>query len=292
MKSRAEAPIPRLLALLLLLAVSACSLGPRPGSLASRKPVADSPVKIGKPYQVQGQWYYPADEPGYDEVGLASWYGDAFHGGPTANGEIFDMNMVGAAHKTLPLPSYVEVTALDTGRTIVVRLNDRGPFVANRIIDLSRRAAQLLGVDRQGVARVRVRRVQPPEGDRALLRSGRPASLRPDASAAELAELDRRFRRLGAPQQAAAAPPAPPTMLAARAPLALDGWFLQLGAFGDPVRAEALAAAIGGSVEGGGSLFRVRTGPYFDEESASAALARLQAQGYQDAKLIRPGAGN
>ena len=111
----------------------------------------------------------------------------------TANGEVFDMDRVGAAYKTLPLPCYVEVTALDSGRTIVVRINDRGPFVTNRIIDLSRRSAQLLGIERTGVSRVRVRRVYPSEADRLELRWGRPASPRPYASGAELAMLNQRF---------------------------------------------------------------------------------------------------
>lgn len=288
MRSSTEGLTLRLLPLLATLMLAACSVGPRPGGI-SRAPVSDTPVKIGKPYQVQGQWYYPADDPGYDVVGLASWYGDAFHGAPTANGERFDMDRVGAAHKTLPLPSYVEVTALDTGRTILVRVNDRGPFVTNRIIDLSRRSAQLLGIDRQGVARVRVRRVAPPEADRAALRAGRPASARSDAPPALLAELDARYRA-----QAITTPPAAPqpVELAARPQLLLDGWFIQLGAFGDAARAQSLAAAVDGSADGAGGIYRVRVGPYFDEESAAAALARLQSQGYQDAKLIRPQAGN
>jgi len=166
-------------------------------------------MKVGKPYQVAGITYYPADDQTYDQVGLASWYGGQFHGGPTANGELFDMDRVGAAHKTLPLPCYVEVTALDTGRTVLVRINDRGPFVANRIIDLSRRTAQLLGIERTGVSRVRVRRVYPSDEDRLALRSGRPASERPYATSGELALLNQRFA-VRAPD-----PVAPPRIAAA-----------------------------------------------------------------------------
>jgi rare lipoprotein A (peptidoglycan hydrolase) len=116
---------------------------------------------IGAPYRVAGVWYRPAEQPGYDEVGVASWYGSEFHGRPTADGERFDMYATSAAHTTLPLPSIVEVTNLENGRSIRVRLNDRGPFKPGRIIDLSRSAAQQLGYLDKGLARVRVRYVGP-----------------------------------------------------------------------------------------------------------------------------------
>ena len=112
--------------------------------------------KIGTPYQVDGKWYYPAEDYAYVQEGIASWYGQDFHGKKTANGEKYDMNAVTAAHPTLPLPSVVRVTNLDNGRQLSVRVNDRGPFHSSRIIDLSRRAAQLLGFYEVGTARVRV----------------------------------------------------------------------------------------------------------------------------------------
>ena len=115
--------------------------------------------KVGKPYQVAGQWYYPRVDYAYREKGLASWYGPNFHGKPTANGEIFDMNKVSAAHKTLPLPSVVRVTNLENGRSLVVRVNDRGPFIRGRIIDVSKKAAELLGFTEQGTALVEVQLV-------------------------------------------------------------------------------------------------------------------------------------
>lgn len=117
--------------------------------------------KVGAPYQVNGIWYVPKEDPTYDHVGVASWYGDEFHQKATANGEVFDMNAVTGAHTTLPLPSLVEVTNLDNGRKLVVRVNDRGPFVGDRIIDLSHEAARQLGYDRAGLAKVRVRYVGP-----------------------------------------------------------------------------------------------------------------------------------
>jgi rare lipoprotein A len=172
------------LGLSLLLAVAACA-GP------SHRLVPDTPVKIGKPYQVRGQTYVPFDDAHYDETGLASWYGPQGQHGTTANGERFDGRRVGAAHKTLPLPCYVEVTALATGRRIIVRINDRGPFVAGRIIDLSYGAAELLGIVRSGTAKVRVRRIYPDESVRRALRSGRPGVALPSVSQIDAAAPDR-----------------------------------------------------------------------------------------------------
>jgi len=124
--------------------------------------------KVGKPYRVAGQWYYPRVDYAYQEKGLASWYGPNFHGKPTANGEIFDMHKVSAAHKTLPLPSVVRVTNLENGRSLVVRVNDRGPFIRGRIIDLSHKAAQLLAFVDQGTALVEVRLIVEPSRQAAL----------------------------------------------------------------------------------------------------------------------------
>jgi rare lipoprotein A len=114
-------------------------------------------VKVGKPYQVAGNWYYPSGGQGYDEEGIASWYGSDFDGKSTANGEIYNMDRLSAAHPTLPMPCYVSVTNEENGRTLIVRVNDRGPYKAGRIIDLSQRAARLLGVTRSGTAAVRVK---------------------------------------------------------------------------------------------------------------------------------------
>jgi rare lipoprotein A len=124
--------------------------------------------KIGSPYKIAGVRYVPAYEPDYDEVGVASWYGDEFHGRSTANGERFDMYVASAAHTTLPLPSIVEVTNLENGRSIRVRLNDRGPFKNGRIIDLSRNAAKELGYMNKGLAKVRVRYIGPAKLDGSL----------------------------------------------------------------------------------------------------------------------------
>lgn len=114
---------------------------------------------VGKPYQIKGKWYYPKLEPNYDKRGLASWYGPNFHGRLTANGEIYDQYHLSAAHPTFPLPSYARVTNEANGRSVIVRVNDRGPFAPGRIVDLSSKAADMLGTKEQGVAPVRVQYV-------------------------------------------------------------------------------------------------------------------------------------
>jgi rare lipoprotein A len=119
-------------------------------------PKGNGRYHVGKPYVIAGVTYVPQENPDYRAEGIASWYGDAFHGRLTSNGEIFDMRTITAAHPTLPLPSYVRVTNLSNGRSLIVRVNDRGPFHANRVIDVSVRAADLLGFKSQGTARVRV----------------------------------------------------------------------------------------------------------------------------------------
>ena len=129
---------------------------PRVAPLGMPIPKGGGYRKIGKPYAIKGVTYVPRHEPHYDRVGIASWYGKDFHGRLTANGEVYDMNALTAAHPTLPLPSFVRVTNTLTGRSVVVRVNDRGPFARGRIIDLSNRAARELGFERRGTARVRV----------------------------------------------------------------------------------------------------------------------------------------
>ena len=138
--------------------LTACVSMPRPLPLAT--PHATGTMK---PYEVGGHWYYPAEQPHYNEVGLASWYGygDGYGCRVTADGEMMDPGALTAAHKTLPLPSMVEVTNLETGKKITVRVNDRGPFVAGRIIDLSRAAAEKLGIYDHGTAKVRVKYLGP-----------------------------------------------------------------------------------------------------------------------------------
>jgi rare lipoprotein A len=172
------------------LALAACAGGPSPTAgvgTEGRPSPRYSGYKVGKPYQVRGVWYYPKDQPNYDEIGIASWYGYQFHNQYTADGEVFDMNLPSAAHKTLPLPSLVEVTNLANGKKLIVRVNDRGPFVDGRIIDMSKEAAAELGFVTAGVTRVRVRYVgRAPDpggmGARQQIASARPTSTAPSAA--------------------------------------------------------------------------------------------------------------
>jgi len=176
-------------AIALLSALAACGGG------AKFRTVSDVPVRVGPPYKVRGVTYTPASQPGYDVLGYATWYGNE-SGNQVANGERFRPGWITAAHKTLPLPSYVEVTSLDTGRRIVVRVNDRGPYGESaRVIDLSRGAAEALGIRSQGKAAVRVRVVEPPEKDRAALRKGKAATELSPVSPATLANLQSQFER-------------------------------------------------------------------------------------------------
>lgn len=129
-----------------------------PHSTANKAPASGQPstFKVGKPYNVGGKWYTPKESYNYEETGIASWYGPNFHGKKTANGEVFDKNELTAAHRTLQMPSFVRVTNLENGRSIVVRVNDRGPFKRSRVIDLSSKAADLLDMKGKGTAKVKL----------------------------------------------------------------------------------------------------------------------------------------
>ncbi len=276
--------------------------------------VTDDVVKIGNPYTVGSATYTPVDSAMYDEVGYASYYGREMAGQATANGEIFKPEGASAAHKTLPMPSYVEVTALDTGRTILVRVNDRGPFANDRLIDLSEGAARQLGLGMQGVAGVRVRRVNPPEQEKSVLRQGMIAAERIETPGSLLkvlreklakqprpstviqkpapmtgkpmpvetpsASSDGRFIREGANKPAGKAAPIPPKS-------AVSGNYIaQIAAFSSRSRADALARKVGGTVAASadGSVYRVRFGPYATEGEASAAARQ---KGYPQARIYR-----
>src|SRR3979490_1686318 len=158
------------------------SSSPRVVAFGEPGPKGGGTYRVGKPYTVAGRVYVPEEDPSYREEGLASWYGDDFHGRLTANGEVFDMASLSAAHPTLPMPCYARVTNLSNGKSLIVRINDRGPYRGNRLIDVSNKSAELLEFKGNGVARVRVEYVAraPLEGsdDRQLiatLRTGMPA---------------------------------------------------------------------------------------------------------------------
>ena len=258
--------------------------------------VSDSPVKIGDPFIIDGVTHTPRDVIDYDDVGYASWYGAEFAGRATANGEVFNPAHFSAAHKTLPLPSYVEVTSLENGRTILVRVNDRGPMDNRRLIDLSEAAARQLGIADQPAA-VRVRRVNPPLSEREQLRAGLPVPERLATLASLLAVLRAKAAALppatSVPAVAVAAPkPIAPTMVPDPAneppkPAATGNFMVQVAAFSTRERADAAAAKLGGTVSAAGNLWRVRMGPFADEAAAQNALANAKAQGFSDARVMR-----
>lgn len=239
---------------------------------------AKGTYKVGKPYQVFGVWYEPKEDPNYDSVGTASWYGPGFQGLRTANGEIFDMNELTAAHTTLPMPSFVRVTNLGNGRALVLRVNDRGPFVDHRIIDVSRRAAQLLGFIGQGTAKVRVQAIPGPEDETGI------------EVAAESAEAEVVNTEFAAVEASAA----DTSSLAASAAQGLLKVFVQAGAFADPSNAESTRlrvasfgdAAVSAIQADVGRLYRVRLGPYASREEAALVLSRVWTIGLTGARLV------
>src|SRR5271170_4765904 len=154
---RALAPV-----VMIGLLLAGCGSQPRIGTYTSTGHyAAGHPLyRVGEPYKIKGVWYYPAVDYNYDRTGVASWYGEQFDGRYTANGEIFDLNQLTAAHTTLPMPSIVQVTNLENNRSLQLRVNDRGPFVGGRLIDVSRRSAQLLGFETKGTTPVRAQIVK------------------------------------------------------------------------------------------------------------------------------------
>ncbi|HMP46672.1 MAG TPA: septal ring lytic transglycosylase RlpA family protein [Sphingopyxis sp.] len=288
-----------------------------PAPASAGPAVADGSPKLGAPFTVGGVTYTPADVADYDDVGYASWYGEELAGSPTAIGEPFNPGGISAAHKTLPLPSYVEVTALDTGRTILVRVNDRGPMANDRLIDLSRGAAEQLGLS-GGVAAVRVRRTNPPMAERAQLRAGgivAPRLATPDNLLVLLRrKLDGKPVPAGmatataskptpsapspggdrfivegpgaAPPKSAATPTPKPAPAPAK-PAATGNYIVQVAAFSSEARANAAAKSVGGTVSKAGNLWRVRMGPFASEAEALSAVGTAKAKGFRDAQVQR-----
>jgi rare lipoprotein A len=245
--------------------------------------------KVGKPYQVAGRWYHPTYDPDYDETGTASWYGSQFHGRPTANGEVFDRDELSAAHPTLPLPSIVKVTNLANGRSMVLRVNDRGPFVDDRIIDLSQAAARELGYERKGTTPVRVqfiRLASDARGPRPVpvaRREVAPASIsRPTAAAP--------------PERRTVAPPQPAAVAIVAPSARCEGRFIQVGAYREPERAHQAAFRLLGlswpvtlEQDQTDRLTRIRVGPIDDRDDVLAALRWLKREGHARAYLVGPG---
>ncbi len=265
-------------------------------SVSTSKAVTYAEPYAGPPYQVDGKWYVPTHEPNYDEVGIASWYGPTFHGKASASGEVFDENAMTAAHPTLPIPSLVRVTNLENGRSVVVRLNDRGPFVDDRIIDLSRAAGKALDMHAKGTARVRVQYVGPapvePNAAPVQQVEVRPVAPTPVKFSMPVLEIASEPLPDLVPAQApqlAVAPPAP----AAKS----DAFFVQAGSFADLGNAHAALAKVkfagpASVVEAevkGTTFYRVMVGPWASRGQAEQAQDRLIESGTRSIVVAKVG---
>ena len=267
--------------------------------------VAKPHYKLGSPYQVNHVWHYPSYDPNYDRTGVASWYGPAFHGRPTANGERFDMNGVTAAHPTLPLPSRVRVTNLENGRQLELRVNDRGPFVNGRIIDLSRRAAQLLGFKRQGLTKVRVQylgldRLEPPAAPRPADQPVVVAAVSPDvplkprwtkpSNGTVVLPPERPVRRV-----ASASPPQTPKRETAS--VTSRRLLVEAAVLNGRDDADRLGEMVGtlGTVaveperRNGRVVYAVRIGPVDTDDEAAFILAELNRAGFTGSHIVAAG---
>ncbi|MEO6717819.1 MAG: SPOR domain-containing protein [Novosphingobium sp.] len=282
-----------------------------PHPIGVNGPSADYPIVVGNPFTIDGTTYSPSDRLNYDEVGYAAAGGEGGEG-------------VTIAHKTLPLPSYAEVTALDSGKTVLVRVERRGPMVNDRLVEFSPGAATQLGLTGATKAAIRIRRVNPPEMERAMLRGGRQASARMDTPPSLLTVLKRRLDpslvtppaplpdsspsasptptptavpKLRPTPTAAPAPrptpkprvvrtPAPsPSPSASPAPATGGSFLVQVGSFANTANATAVSGKVGGSLRSNGRISRVVMGPFATRAQAEAALARARAAGYRDAQI-------
>ena len=250
--------------LVISLVLGACTFGvpvvERDGAQAPSKRSSAKKSKLGNPssYVVHGKRYYVLDSAdGFVQRGIASWYGIKFHGRKTSSGETYNMHDMTAAHKTLPLPVYVHVKNLDNGRSAVVWVNDRGPFISGRIIDLSYAAAKKLGVKGPGTANVEISVVQKGQT--------RPSSV---------------VRAIPLTEQAAKDVPL----------------FIQMGSFSSQVNASNMVRVLHAANESSarisqlqtdtGLFYRVRVGPLFDIDEANAIVKRLKGKGFQTARIV------
>ncbi|MFM2042181.1 MAG: rare lipoprotein [Pseudomonadota bacterium] len=304
-------------ALIALAVLTACGTAPpkppAPADTAQTLP-RSGVYKVGNPYQIAGVWYYPKVDYAYDETGIASWYGPGFHQKVTANGEIYNENELTAAHQTLPMPSLVRVTNLENGRSIVVRINDRGPFATGRIIDMSRRGAQLLGFEGKGLAKVRVQILA--EESRAIAAAAQTAGSQvaglgdgsppPKASPRPTVQVEGeplppppQERQVATPTTVAGATdpdgrflPAP-VVDQVRVPAGVQQVWVQAGAFTIYDNANRLRARLSGlgpstlspTMVGDTQFFRVRVGP-LSIEQADQVLNQVLALGQNGARIV------
>ena len=278
-------------------AVAACSTPSHDSTEGQGRRVAAGGIyKIGTPYEIEGEWYYPQEDQSYDNIGVASWYGPKFHGRRTANGEIFDMNLLTAAHPTLPMPVRAKVTNLENDKSVIVRINDRGPFAKEREIDMSRRAAEVLGFKDKGTTRVRVqylgraplydssgRLIRKQDPDRFIV--DKPITPKEDAqvAAAPVPSVDV-LRPDGKPVEVSQA----------AYDIEKKRYAVQVGVFSNRRNAEALKARLE-KIEPVSIVevtlndtvyYRVKMGGVNIRADARRTLDRLVAEGYQDAVII------
>ena len=285
--------------------------------VASTSP-AEGNYKVGNPYRAAGQWYTPVESYSYDETGIASWYGDEFHGKRTANGEVFDKNDLTAAHPTLQMPSLIRVTNLENGRSAVLRVNDRGPFARSRLIDVSHHAAEVLGFIGKGTARVRVqvleresriladaaRKGYPPKTQMAMAFQRVPeeqtTTTTTQVASAETGNMETQkiVTTMDVP------PPATDVSKAdidelnkelfRKFPVTPTNIYVQVGSFTNTGNAQGLKKKLSKfghveiypSVVNGKQFNRVRLGPLSNVPDADATLSRVISAGYSTARII------
>ena len=263
--------------------------------LKDAQPRYEEPRRAGNKssYTVWGKQYSVMDDnDGYVAEGLASWYGEKFHGHKTSNGEVFDMYQMTAAHKSLRIPSYARVTNLANGRSVIVRVNDRGPFHGDRIIDLSYAAAKRLGYQGQGVARVEVAAITvSPDGAMFLANKSFGGAARSQAVAAQSEPRPQGRPEIAAEPRSAARPDSATTGAPAE-----EGLFVQLASFSSNVAAENLIRKVQNQMQtpmrvkvadtGSGRFHRVQAGPFNNEQSALQAQQLLQTYGFDQTILL------
>jgi len=300
-RNGAPASLPALAGIIALsLALSGCSskkLDPFAGTGSPKYtrsghiPKGGGRRHVGKPYTVAGRTFYPTEHPRPVQIGMASWYGPKFHRRKTSNGEWFDMNYLTAAHPTMPLPSYARVTNLANGRSVVVRVNDRGPFVGTRIMDLSRAAARRLDYLRKGKTKVKVEYLGPaPLGDdrTRLARLNRINASHPSRQtmiAAVKGDVSPPVR---------VADSAPRQTIRPAADAAATGYFVQVASYADPENARAARAELStiGPVQvspvdvADARYWRVRLGPLASRADAESLLGQVAERGHEDARIV------
>jgi rare lipoprotein A len=266
---------------------------------------AQGNFKIGNPYTIQGKTYRPQESYDFTETGIASWYGPQFHGKQTANGEIYNMYELTAAHRTLQMPSLVRVTNLENGNSIIVRVNDRGPFSRGRVIDVSSKAADLLGMKQKGTAKVRLqllsdesRRVaelaksgQSTKGYEVAMNQQGGGKVQPTAYEPAMTSGDIQTASVPGHVNQGRFYPDP---VVQQMPVTNTNIFVQVGAFSNPDNASALAARLSNlgavhvepAIVGNRNFYRVRFGPLSTVDDADLLLSRVINSGYPEALTV------